>query len=394
MLLVILVLLSMVGPLTLNILVPSLPGMVESLNTSKESVQLTLSLFLLGMGMAQLVLGPLADRFGRRPVLIVALCVFIVASIASAFAPDVETLIIARILQSFGATAGITLGRTMIGDLYTRDQAASRIGYVTMAMVIAPMLSPLLGATIDEAFGWRAILLFCALFGAASLTLAAISLPETRPQSLKAATASDVIARTLSLIKNTRFLAYWGSSAFCSGMYFAFLGTAPYLMIEVMGQGKTDYGLWFIILSFGYMIGNFLSGRLAPRLGNIRLILIGAVIGLAGAVAMLGIATTMVITPFLLFLPLTLTSFANGLILPNATAGGITVDAKAAGAASGLMGFGQMGLGAAISYITAKITHLSPVPMAIVMVICASLSLIASLVIWSRETKKSAANQG
>ena len=394
MLLVILVLLSMVGPLTLNILVPSLPGMVESLNTSKESVQLTLSLFLLGMGMAQLVLGPLADRFGRRPVLIVALCVFIVASIASAIAPDVETLNIARILQSFGATAGITLGRTMIGDLYTRDQAASRIGYVTMAMVIAPMLSPLLGATIDEAFGWRAILLFCALFGAASLTLAAISLPETRPPSLKAATASDVIARTLSLIKNTRFLAYWGSSAFCSGMYFAFLGTAPYLMIEVMGQGKTDYGLWFIILSFGYMIGNFLSGRLAPRLGNIRLILIGAVIGLAGAVAMLGIATTMVITPFLLFLPLTLTSFANGLILPNATAGGITVDAKAAGAASGLMGFGQMGLGAAISYITAKITHLSPVPMAIVMVICASLSLMASLVIWSRETKKSAANQG
>ncbi|MCE2934382.1 MAG: MFS transporter, partial [Hyphomicrobiales bacterium] len=146
--LILLVMLSMLGPLTLNILVPSLPGMVDSLKAPKESVQLTLSLYLLGMAVGQLMLGPLADRFGRRPVLLVALVLYILSSLAAYLAPNVEMLIVARILQSFGATAGITLARTMIRDLYSRDSAASMIAYVTMAMVIAPMVSPVLGATI------------------------------------------------------------------------------------------------------------------------------------------------------------------------------------------------------------------------------------------------------
>ncbi len=198
--LVLLVMLSMLGPLTLNILVPSLPGMVDSLKATKESVQLTLSLYLLGMAVGQLMLGPLADRFGRRPVLLVALVLYVFSSLAAFLAPNVETLIIARILQSFGATAGITLARTMIRDLYSRDSAASMIAYVTMAMVVAPMVSPVLGATIDDLFGWRAILLFCSVLGLISFAIAAPILPETRPASLVAATAGDVARRTVELL--------------------------------------------------------------------------------------------------------------------------------------------------------------------------------------------------
>ncbi len=253
--LVLLVMLSMLGPLTLNILVPSLPGMVDSLKATKESVQLTLSLYLLGMAVGQLMLGPLADRFGRRPVLLVALVLYVFSSLAAFLAPNVETLIVARILQSFGATAGITLARTMIRDLYSRDSAASMIAYVTMAMVVAPMVSPVLGATIDDLFGWRAILLFCSVLGLISFAIAAPILPETRPASLVAATAGDVARRTGELLRDRRFMGYWGAGAFCSGMFFAFLGTAPYLMIEVLGRPKTEYGLWFMTLSLGYMIG-------------------------------------------------------------------------------------------------------------------------------------------
>jgi MFS transporter, DHA1 family, multidrug resistance protein len=372
---VLLVILSMLGPVTLNILVPSLPGMVASLNTTKENVQLTLSLYLFGMAVGQLMLGPLADRFGRRPVLLVALVLYVFSSLAAFLAPNVETLILARILQSFGATAGITLARTMIRDLYARDSAASMIAYVTMAMVVAPMVSPVLGATIDDLFGWRAILVFCALLGLITFTIAAPILPETRPASLVAATAGDVARRTWALLRDARFMGYWGAGAFCSGMFFAFLGTAPYLMIEVLGLPKTEYGLWFMSLSLGYMIGNFVSGRFAARLGGERLIFWGNGVGLLGALLILAFAMVGWLHPIALFAPAMIASFGNGLVLPNSIAAGVGINPLAAGAGSGLLGFGQMGIGAVASYLGGHFVTGTAMPLAIIMVICAILAL-------------------
>lgn len=372
-----LVFLSMVGPLTLNILVPSLPGMVESLAAPKESVQLTLSLYLLGMGVGQFFLGPLADRFGRRPVLLISLVAYVLASLLAYLAPNVEMLIVARILQSFGATAGITLARTMIRDLHERDAAASLIGYVTMGMVVAPMIAPVLGATIDDLFGWRAILIFCASLGLVAFIIAAPNLPETRPPSLVAASGRDVVTRTLELLGNARFMGFWGTSAACSCIFFAFLGAAPYLMIEVLGRPKTEYGFWFMTLSIGYMAGNFISGRFAQRLGIEILILWGNVIGVLGTLILLGGAMMGYLSPFMLFIPAMITSFGNGLVLPNALAGGIGLDPKAAGAGSGLMGFGQMGGGALASYLGGKFITGSAVPLAMIMLVCAVLALAA-----------------
>lgn len=370
-----LVVLSMLGPLTLNILVPSLPGMVQSLNSTKETVQLTLSLYLLGMAVSQLVLGPLADRFGRRPVVMVALVIYTIASIAAFAAPNVELLIIARLCQSFGATAGLTLGRAMIRDLYDETKSASMIGYVTMAMVVAPMIAPTLGAFINSHFGWRAILLFCALLGVPSFIIAAIALPETRPVTLIAATAKEVMTRSLGLVKNPRFMAYWGASAFCSGIFFAFLGSAPYLMIDVLGQDKRIYGFWFMSLSLGYMLGNFISGRMVYKLGTDILIYWGNIAGLIGAVLILLVAGFGALSPLSLFLPAMITSFGNGLVLPNAIASAIGVDPKAGGAGSGLMGFGQMGVGALMSYLAGHTTTTSAMPLAEIMLVCAVLSL-------------------
>ncbi|MCA3626156.1 MAG: multidrug effflux MFS transporter [Methylobacterium sp.] len=375
--LVLLVMLSMLGPLTLNILVPSLPGMVDSLKATKERVQLTLSLYLLGMAVGQLMLGPLADRFGRRPVLLVALVLYVLSSLAAYLAPNVEMLIVARILQSFGATAGITLARTMIRDLYSRDSAASMIAYVTMAMVVAPMVSPVLGATIDDLFGWRAILLFCSVLGFISFVIAAPILPETRPASLVAATAGDVARRSLALLGDRRFMGYWGAGAFCSGMFFAFLGTAPYLMIEVLDRPKTEYGLWFMTLSLGYMAGNFVSGRFTPSLGGERLIFWGNVVGLVGALMILAAAGAGWLNPLALFIPAMIASFGNGLVLPNSIAAGVGINPLAAGAGSGLLGFGQMGIGAVASYLGGKLVTGTAMPLAIIMTVCAVLALAA-----------------
>jgi MFS transporter, DHA1 family, multidrug resistance protein len=378
--LVLLVVLSMLGPLTLNILVPSLPGMAKALNAPKESVQLALSLYLLGMAVSQLVLGPLADRFGRRPVLLIALVVYILASIAAAVSPNVETLILARLFQSFGATAGLALGRTMIRDLYAQERAASMIGYVTMSMVLAPMLAPSIGGLIDDAFGWRMILAFCAVLGVISLSLAMPMLPETRPQSLIAATMGEVLGRTLSLMKRRRFMAYLGSSAFASGVFFAFLGAAPYLMIEVLGRAKTEYGLWFMSLSIGYMLGNLISGRNAMRLGVDRLMIWGNMAGLIGAALICVAAMFDTLSPLTLFLPAMIASFGNGLVLPNAIAAGIGLDAKAAGAASGLMGFGQMGVGALLTFIAGATATHSLAVLAILMLVAALLAILCGAI--------------
>ncbi len=375
--LLLLVALSMLGPLTLNILVPSLPGLAGAFATTKENAQLTLSFYLFGMAISQLILGPLADRFGRRPVVLIALVVYVASSLVAEFSPNIETLIVARTIQSFGATAGLTLGRTMIRDQYDQNSAASVIGYVTMAMVIAPMVSPLIGATIDEALGWRAILGFCAVLGLMSFLLAWFNLPETRPASLIAATTRQVAERTVRLIGNRRYMAYWGTSAFCSALFFGFLGTAPHLMIEVMGHSKTAYGFWFMSLSLGYMIGNFISGRNSRALGIDRLIYWGNIAGIVGSVAMLVPAMLGLLHPLALFGPAMIMSFGNGLVLPNAIAGGIGVDPKAAGAGSGLMGFGQVGVGAVLSYFAAKYSQDSALPLALMMLACALLAHVS-----------------
>jgi DHA1 family bicyclomycin/chloramphenicol resistance-like MFS transporter len=385
--LVLLVALSMLGPLSLNILVPSLPGLAKAFSTTRDSAQLTFSLYLFGMAVSQLVLGPLADRFGRRPVVLVALVTYVLASIAAYLAPTIEVLTTARVLQSFGATAGLTLGRTMIRDRYDQNSAASVIGYVTMAMVLAPMVSPLLGAMLDEAFGWRSILAFCAVLGGISFALALINLPETRPAALVAATTRQVVERTIGLVGNRRYMAYWGTSAFCSALFFCFLGTAPHLMIEVLGTPKTEYGFWFMSLSLGYMIGNFVSGRNSRRLGVDRLIYWGNIAGLIGSATLLIPTLFGILSPLALFAPAMIMSFGNGLVLPNAIAGGLGVDPQAAGAGSGLMGFGQVGVGAALSFFAVKYTGNSALPLGILMLACAFIAHVSGWV--SRQPDRS-----
>ena len=180
-LLLLLMAMTAIGPATLNILVPALPHLVERLATDTATVQLTLSLYLLSLASAQLLLGPLSDRFGRRPVVLAGLALAVLAALAAIAASSINALIGARMVQAIGASTGIVIGRAIIRDLYERERAAAMIGLVTTAMVIAPMISPLIGGILDTAFGWEAIFVFIALFSAVVLVWAAAVLPETRP---------------------------------------------------------------------------------------------------------------------------------------------------------------------------------------------------------------------
>ena len=378
-LLALLIAVTAVGPLSLNILAPAMPGLIGTLGAGAGTVQLTLSLFLLGMAVSQLVLGTLSDRFGRRPVLLAGLAVTVISSFAALAATSVTDLILARTVQAFGATAGIVIGRAVIRDLYDRDRAASMIGWVTMAMVVAPMIAPLIGGALDTALGWHAIFAFVGLFAAAVLAWASFRLPETR----KVATSegfAHFIAASGSLLANRSFLGYALVAAFNSAMFFTFIGGAPHVVVTIMHRTSAEYGLWFVVISFAYMLGNFAAGRWSAKYGVDVMIRSGVAVTVFGAAV--GAAWVLIEPqggPDVVMVPQMIIGFASGFMLPNAIAGAVSVRPQAAGAASGIMGFMQMGLGAATSQLIGHLLEGSAtaLPLALIVLVLCAFGLVA-----------------
>ena len=373
----VLVLASMVGPLALNIIMPSLPGFPATFHTTKETAQLTLSLFLAGMALSQILLGPLADRFGRKPVLVSAMALFVAMTSLAIFATSINVLIVARFFQAFGAAAGLSISRAMLRDLFPRERAASMIGYVTMGMGVAPMIAPALGGFLDEQFGWQAIFQACLLLGIVALVACFVVLPETRPQSLQSAGFADVFRRSVGLLKKPAFLGYALSSAFAGAMFFSFVGAAPYLVVETLKLPKDVYGLWFVIIAVGYMVGNFLSGRFSQRVGISRMIAAGNALGVICGVLITVLSLIGIFTPAALFVPAFIMSIGNGLVLPSAISAAVSVDVQAAGAASGLTGFLQAGIGGIATYLAGAIVSGSALPVALLMLMFSALAIAA-----------------
>jgi DHA1 family bicyclomycin/chloramphenicol resistance-like MFS transporter len=378
-LLALLMAMTAIGPATLNILVPALPGLVTRLASDTGTVQLMLSLYLLSLATAQLLLGPLSDRFGRRPVVLAGLALSVVASLAAIAASSIGALIGARVVQAIGASTGIVIGRAIIRDLYERDRAAAMIGLVTTAMVIAPMIAPLIGGILDTAFGWEAIFLFIAAFSGVVLLWAVFVLPETRPASV-AHTPCMLIQEWRALLGNAKFHGYVLCGALGSASFFTFLGGGPYVVVTLMGRSSAEFGVWFAMTSLGYMSGNFTASRLSQRLGVDAMIMAGIVFQLIGAVLTAVLVATMPEAgPAIIFLPQLVISYGNGLLLPNAIAGAISVRPQAAGAAAGMTGFTQMAVGAASTQIVsiALAGSNSAMPMAWMMVIVAVATSVA-----------------
>lgn len=346
-LLALLMAMTAIGPATLNIVVPAMPALVKQLGSDTGTVQFTLSLYLLSLATAQLLLGPLSDRFGRRPVVLAGLALNVAASLAAIAASSIGGLIGARVIQALGASSGIVIGRAIIRDLYERDRAAAMIGLVTTAMVIAPMISPLIGGILDTAFGWEAIFLFISMLCGAVLLWAVLALPETRPATV-ANTPGTMITEWRALMGNARFHGYVLCGALGSAPFFTFLGGGPHVVVTLMGRTSAEYGLWFVVTSLGYMAGNFTASRLSQRFGVDSMIMAGIVFELIGAsLTALLVATIPETGPAIIFLPQLLISYGNGLLLPNSIAGAISLRPQAAGAASGMTGFVQMAVGAA-----------------------------------------------
>ena len=338
----ILVAVSALGPLSLNLLLPAMPGLEKSFGVPYSTVQLTLTLYLIGMALCQIIYGPLSDSFGRRPMLLTGLSIFVVANVLAALAPTIELLVAARLLQAIGGSAGIVLARAMVRDVFNREQSASVISYLTMAFVVAPMVAPILGGVLETYADWRVGQWALAVAGAAVLVAAWFKLPETHPPERRAPSLLSFFSSSLRLFSIPRFRTYTLTLAFTSSVFFAFLGGAPHIMMDMLHRTPFEYGLWFISISLAYMAANFASGRYTQRLGIDRMISLGNLITFAAGLLCLGSAISGLLSPLTLFVPMAVAAFGNGLTVPNGTAGAISVDAKLTGAAAGWAGFTQM----------------------------------------------------
>jgi MFS transporter, DHA1 family, multidrug resistance protein len=346
-LLALLIAMAGMSSLSLNILVPAMPGLATKLAADPAGVQLTVSLYLMGLAAAQLVFGPLSDRFGRRPVVLAGLALATVASTAAIFAASIATLVIARVAQSLGASTGQTIGRAIIRDLYDRQHAASMIGLVTSVVVLMPMVAPLIGGILDTLFGWEAIFAFTAAVSFAVCAWAMLDLPETRNLSLAPNSERHFRADLAALAASPRFFGY----ALCAGLgsapFFSFLGAAPHVVVSMLGRTSAEYGLWFFVPSIGFMAGNFAISRLTTRFGIDTLIWWGIAFTIAGCLANVLVYVAL---PgwdmFTIFLPQIVIGFGNGLLLPTAIAGAVSIRPQVAGTASGVTGFIQMGIAA------------------------------------------------
>lgn len=377
MLLALLMAMTAIGPLSLNILVPATPGLVATLNTDPGTVQLTVSLYLLGLAVSQLALGPLSDRFGRRPVVLCGLLLTVASSFAALAATGIGGLIVARTIQAFGASTGIVIGRAIVRDLYDRERAASMIGWVATVMVVAPMVSPLIGGLLDTAFGWEATFVFVGVFALLVLGWAWLGLPETRPDHITGGGVAYLAGETRGLLGSPAFNAYVLAATLGSATFFAFLGGSPHVVIGLMGESSASYGAWFITTALGYMMGNLTAARLSPRVGIERMIRAGLALEVAGALFAIMIIWLFPLGgPATIFPPQFFVSFGNGVLLPNAIAGAVSVRPQAAGTASGILGCAQMAAGAlaaqALSWLVAASTTALPMTVAILAIAVAA----------------------
>lgn len=379
--LVLLVMMNGLAPVSLYILVPALPLLATTFVSDVSAVQLNVSLFMVGLAISQLVTGPLSDRFGRRPVLLAGLWLTVLASVICILAQTLPQLIAGRFLQALGGATGMVMARAIIRDLYPRERVGGMISLVIAVMMIAQMLSPLIGGLIETSFGWRAI--FYAMAGTSTVIAASIAfgLPETR--RVAAATDSGFFKDVRALSSSRAFMGYVLCQMLASAIIFTFAGGGPYIVVNQMGRTTAEYGLWFATSGVAYMLGNLVSVRLSPRFGLDRMIWLGLALQIVGSVLnVIWGVTGFNQVPSWLFGTHMIVMFGNAFAMANASAGAVSVRPQAAGTASGAMGFLQMGFGSLCSQLGAWLGGHFATPLALNVAIL-TISAACAVVVFS-----------
>lgn len=381
-----LMLLAGVSALAMNMFLPSLPIMAEYFGVDYSVMQLSVPLYLAVSALMQILIGPISDKFGRRIVIGAGFTMFVLFSLGCLVAPTVTIFLLCRMGQAF-AVVGIVLGRAVIRDVHDGDKAASLIGWVTMGMAVVPMIAPAIGGALDELFGWQSVFWAFIACGLLAVYLTWADLGETaRPSSL---TIGQQFRQYPELLTSPRFWGYTLAAAFASGAFFAYLGGAPFVGSEIFGLSPSALGIYFGAPAVGYAIGNGFTGLWSARFGINAMILSGTIITLAGIALSLLLFLVGAGSAMAFFGPMTIVGVGNGLVLPNANAGLLSVRPHLAGTASGLGGAFMIGGGAALAALAGALLRpeTGALPLLWLQLLTCFAALLAILSVYHRERR-------
>ncbi|MEQ9335391.1 multidrug effflux MFS transporter [Thalassobaculum sp.] len=373
-----LIVVSGVSILPISMFLPSLPSIAADLRADFTLVNLSIAGYAASSAVLQLILGPLSDRYGRRPVLLASLAVFVLASIGCGLATDIRVFLGFRFLQG-AVIAGYAVSLAVIRDTSRPEEAAGVIGYVTTAWAVAPLLGPTLGGILEQVFGWRASFWAFAGLGLATLALCWVDLGETNRRP-----SATIRSQFRAFPKLLRSRQYWGYAlcmAFAVGAFYSYLGGAPLAARSAFGMSPAALGLAMGSTTAGFILGSFLCGRYARRFALTTTVIAGRLVACAGLAAGLVLWFAGVVHPAALFGPCVFLGIGNGLSIPSGSAGAMSVNPALAGSAAGLTGALMAAGGGLVSAAAGMIlTEGDAIPILLaVLLACAAAGLAAAL---------------
>lgn len=359
---------------------PVMPKVQKAFDMSAALVGASFSVTVIVVGVTTLVCGSLSDRYGRRPILLGGLTLFVLGSAACSIADSATTLIAGRIVQALGAGAAASLNRAIAHDAYGPERLVKVLAYLTMAYTLGPMLAPIIGGFLIDQFSWRSAF-WLAFAGGVTIQLAAWAvLHETHPARNRSTRVEDLLRTYLALLRQPRFLAFVMQSGFSTGTFMAMATAASFLMQDYLGRPAREFGFYFLLFPGGLFLGNLIASRVSGRVPIESMVLLGSVVCL-GAIAVQAVFILLgVLSPLVIFVPGFAMTFAQGLAFPNAQTGAMRVMPSAAGTAAGLGVFFQMALGALGAQTYAWLADGTPHPMVTTVVAFALLTLAAGIV--------------
>lgn len=383
-LLVVLGFVSAVAPLATDMYLASFTGIADDLSSDASHVQLTLTGFLIGLGAGQLILGPVSDRWGRRPVLVGAVAVFAAAGTAMVFSPSIEVLIALRVLQGFSGAGSIVIARAVAADLSTGSTAVRALSIIAMVTALGPLVAPPIGGAVDAVAGWRGVLAVVAGASLVMLILAVLVIPESLPRrDRRHANVWASYASFGALLRDPAFAAYIAAFGLGFGAMMAYISASPFVGQTVLGMSPVQYSLAFAAGGAALITANLVNARVAPRVGPRRMVLIGVGLLVVAGVAMLVLVLTGGLSPASFIACAFVLTGGTGFTLANVSALALArTDASSRGAGSALLGACQFGVGGALSPVVGLWGEHTALPMAVA--IAASATCAFTLVLAAR----------
>ena len=365
-----------IGPLTTDMYLPSLPDIARDLAGSTAQVQLTISTYLIGFGIGQVIWGPFADRHGRKPVLLAAIAIYIAATVVAALAPSIEVLILARAIQGVGGSGGIVLARAVVRDLYSGTRAAREMSVIGAVMALAPVVAPAIGGMLETAFTWRSTFYLLTVGGTGLALTVLLMLPETlKIRAAETVSPGSILRSFRVLSASASYRAHVGLAVLSFAGLFAWISASSFVLQSRYGLDPFVFGFAFAVGSVGYMIGTVIAARIVGPLGIDRTMGIGSCMLASGGLFMLLALVTGYASAVTLVASISLYLAGMGLVLPQAVAGALTPFPERAGAASSLLGFVQQSVAAIVGAAVGLTLGADAWPLAIAVALVGCLTL-------------------